>query len=280
MLTAPKFDPASLLAPFDCSIPTTLRIFGERTLLEHHSLTRDNYSTKSLLSGDISKPGMVLKTIPGGPKLLLHFETQSSELTRYCAQHALSLASDADTALVIDVVEAALSEVIRAHPFLWVAVSELVWRCHIVRAQDQDYDVSFSDPNIPFSVFISSPIRSDRRSILRVAESLIHETMHLQLTLFETCCPLIDTTSSWTMYSPWKQQDRPAQGILHGLYVFHVLRWMWQHVSLTTQNEIDREFARRRIVEINAEIASVRALEKSPALTKSGDLFLRKLFTV
>ena len=163
-------------------------------------------------------------------------------------------------------------------PFLWSSVSELAWRCHIVLPLNDDYDVSFSDPAIPFSIFVSAPARNDRSSILRVAESLIHETMHLQLTLFEGLCPLVDTASTWSMYSPWKQQKRSAQGVLHGLYVFCVLRWMWRQISQTTRDRTDREFALRRISEIDEEVSAVRALEESPALTEEGRHFLHQLF--
>jgi HEXXH motif-containing protein len=260
-------------------LPAALRVSGERVLLEFHSLHRNTYSTERFLSGTPSKPDTVLRTIPVRNGSPLHLEANSGELARYCAKHALKLASDATTAIAVDIVQSALSEVIQPHPFLWSAVSELVWRCHVVCAQDDDYDVSFSDPTVPFSVFISVPTRDDRRSILRVAESLVHETMHLLLTHFELCCPLIDTTSSWSMYSPWKREERPAQGILHAVYVFYVIRWMWQQVALATRSEFDRNFAVRRIVDINEEILSVHAFEGSPALTESGSLFLRRAFT-
>jgi HEXXH motif-containing protein len=164
------------------------------------------------------------------------------------------------------------------HPFLWPAVSELVWRCHIVLALDDDYDVSFSDPAIPFSVFVSAPVRNDQSSLLRVAENLIHEAMHLQLTLFEALSPLVDTTSTWSMHSPWRRQKRPAQGVLHALYVFCVLRCMWRQISQTTRNRTDRDFALRRILEIDEEVSAVRALEESPALTEEGRHFLHQLF--
>jgi len=45
-----------------------------------------------------------------------------------------------------------------------------------------------------------------------------------------------------------------------------------------TRLEMDHAFATRRIDKINDEISSVRAFEKSPALTKEGNLFLEKLF--
>jgi HEXXH motif-containing protein len=205
-------------------------------------------------------------------------ETPSPDLLCYGAERGLSLATDAEADRATDLIEAALLKVVKPFPFLWSAVSELAWRCHPLLASDEDYDVSFSDPAIPFSVFVSAPVRGDRRSLLRVAESLIHETMHLQLTLFEALSPLVDKTSDWLMYSPWKRQERPAQGILHGAYVFYVLRWMWRRVADTSPDSIDQNFALRRISEIDEEISAVPSLEGSPALTEKGKRFLRHLF--
>jgi HEXXH motif-containing protein len=141
-----------------------------------------------------------------------------------------------------------------------------------------DYDTSFSDPSIPFSIFLSVPAQGVRRSLLRVAESLIHETMHLQLTLFETHFPLVDTASTWSIYSPWKKQQRRTQGVLHGLYVFSVLRWIWREVSRTSENATDRQFALLRVSEIDEEVDSARAIEGSPALTNYGKHLLQQLF--
>lgn len=114
-------------------------------------------------------------------------------------------------------------------------------------------------------------------SVLRVAENLIHETMHLQLTLFESLCPLVDTESAWSVYSPWKHQERPAQGVLHGLYVFCVLRWIWQRVSQENGDMTAREFALRRVAETEEEIFAAGALEESAALTAAGRHLVRKL---
>ncbi|HEY7403582.1 MAG TPA: HEXXH motif-containing putative peptide modification protein [Candidatus Angelobacter sp.] len=259
-------------------MPANLRAAGEHALRQSHSLTRHNYSTERFLTGIASESNVLLKALRLGDTSLLQFEASSSEVERYCAQHNLHLKKAADSIVGIDSIQVALSEIIQPCTSLFAAVAELVWRCHILDAECEDYDVSFSDPAIPFSIFVSVPARVDRRSALRVAESLVHETMHLQLTLFEVCCPLVDQLSNWSMYSPWKQQPRPAQGILHGLYVFHVLRWMWQQIVQRTRIEIDHAFAMRRIAEIDDEISSVRAFEKSPALTKEGNLFLEKLF--
>lgn len=280
MQSIPKLDPASLLPPFEGSLPATLRSSGERSLLRHRALTRDIYSTQRFLSDSPNSSTRVLRTIPVARGDLFLCEACSTELVGYAEKHGLRLASAVDADRAIDVIEAALLTVIEPYPFLWLAVSELAWRCHIVLAPDDDYDVSFSDPAIPFSIFISAPARNDRCSILRAAESLIHETMHLQLSLFENLSPLVDTASTWSAYSPWKQRERPVQGVLHGLYVFCVLRWMWRQVSKTTQNRIDQDFALRRISEINTEVSVVSAMEESPALTAEGRDFIHHLFTM
>lgn len=277
MPTAPKIDPASLVPPFESSLPTALRVSGERELLRVHALTRATYSTQRFLSGSPGNNAAAVNTIQVASGNQLACEANSPELVRYSAEHGLELASDADTNRARNLIEAALWDVIEPYPFLGSAVSELAWRCHIVLAQSDDYDVSFSDPAIPFSIFVSAPARNDRNSILRIAENLIHETMHLQLTLFEGLYPLADTASTWSMYSPWKRQKRPAHGLLHGLYVFCVLRWMWRQISRTTQNRIDRDFALRRISEIDEEVSAVRGLEESPALTEEGKQLLHQL---
>jgi HEXXH motif-containing protein len=277
MRAAPDIDPGSLLPPFDLSLPVTLRLAGESGLFRSHSLTRENYSTQGFLFDSMDNPA-ILRAVPMSSGNVLVCEAPSPGLLRYCAERGLSLATHADADRATDLIEAALVTVVKPFPFLWSAISELAWRCHPLLASDEDYDVSFSDPAIPFSVFVSAPIRGDRSSLLRVAESLVHETMHLQLTLFETLSPLIDKTCDGFMYSPWKRQERPLHGILDGAYVFFVLRWMWRQVADTSEDSIDRNFALRRITEIDDEISTVPSLESSPALTEKGRHFLHQLF--
>jgi len=269
----------ALLPPFAGSLATALRVIGERALLRSRSLTRYTYSTERLLSGKAERSSPALKSIRARNGLVLELEAVSDAVACYSKQHELTLASNIDACAVSAIVQAAINEVLQPYYCLCLAVSELAWRCHVIIAKEADYDVSFSDPEIPFSIFISVPMQNDRSSLLRVAENIVHETMHLQLSLFEGCCSLVDTASTWALHSPWKHQQRPAQGILHGLYVFHVLRWMWQQIAQSTQTASDRTFALHRICDIEREINAVRApLENSPALTPAGNVFLRRLF--
>lgn len=277
MPTALKFDAVSLLPPFESALPTVLRSFGEIALHRLRGLNRETYSTERFLFDSPDNPVGILKGIRVNEGRELLCEAPSPKLIDYCARHNLELAGNSITGRAMDLIEAAMLQVISPFPFLLSAISELAWRCHILRAPDDDYDVSFSDPDIPFSIFVSVPGRNDRRSVLRVAENLVHETMHLQLTLLEKVVPLVDLTCGWSIYSPWKKQERPAQGVVHGLYVFCVLRWMWRNISQTSRNRIDRDFALCRVSEIDEEISAVHALEKSPALTKAGKHFLDRL---
>ena len=278
MPTAPDLDPTSLLPPFEPSISAALRFAGERSLSDLHGLTRATYSTQRFLFSAQARDEAAVSAIPVGGGNLLVCESPSAELAHYCEDRGLTLAGSADAARAIELVEGALSRVIETFPCLRSAVSELAWRCHIVIAPNDDYDVSFSDPAIPFSVFVSAPNRNKPSSILRVAESLVHETMHLQLSFFESLCPLTNADATWSSYSPWKQERRPAQGVLHGLYVFSVLRWVWLRVSQDASCRNEHEFARRRVSQIDEELFEARAIKESPALTEAGRHFVRNLY--
>lgn len=92
---------------------------------------------------------------------------------------------------------------------------------HLLVAE-RGHDISYSSPDIPFSIFVSVPQPDERDAVVRLAEALIHEAMHLQLTLIEAVVPLMSRNAA-TAYSPWKLEDRPIQGVLHGAYVFGVI---------------------------------------------------------
>ena len=73
--------------------------------------------------------------------------------------------------------------IIRRVPSLYRTVVHLVRSIHLIKPESDEYDVSFSEPHIPFSIFISVPQSNNPINALRVAEAIVHETMHLQLTL-------------------------------------------------------------------------------------------------
>lgn len=110
-----------------------------------------------------------------------------------------------------------------ADPTLAGTIGALLGVIHVVVAESPDYDVSYSDPKLPFSVFVGMHPQPGAHAALRLAEGLLHECMHLQLTLIEEVLPLVSGGEA-LHFSPWQMTMRPAQGVLHGTYVFSVIR--------------------------------------------------------
>lgn len=157
-------------------------------------------------------------------------------------------------------------------PSLYVTVLTLVRSIHILKAESDQHDVSFSDPAIPFSIFISIPSVHETNSSIRLAEAIIHEAMHLQLTLIESFCPLIleDNTK---LFSPWKNEDRRPSGVLHALYVFSVI-----YTSLPLLNVSDEQFVVRRGLEIQKQILEIDSFRLTEGFTQIGQTFKDNLF--
>lgn len=146
--------------------------------------------------------------------------------------------------------------VIRCVPSLYTTVSLYLRALHLLKAPTDDHDVSHSDPAVPFSIFVSVP-PPDPRGRLRLAESIVHESMHLQLSIVEKLVPLFDEPEAMH-FSPWQQTRRPISGLLHGLYVFSVIHhFLGMAVLSESLSNDERHFAILRRRSIRNELASV-----------------------
>lgn len=143
------------------------------------------------------------------------------------------------------------AELLNELPTLARSVSWLVRSIHVL-ASEPEYDVSHSDPDLPFSIFVSVPT-AEPFAKLRLLESIVHEAMHLQLTLMEQVIPM--TNGDFFAYSPWQNRPRPAQGLLHGLYVFTVIFQVMKYFS--TQCPTMSHAARKRLKSIHTEISAL-----------------------
>lgn len=168
-------------------------------------------------------------------------------------------------------------EIIRHVPSLFSTVRHLVKSIHLIKPEDNEYDVSFSEPHIPFSIFVSVPQKNNPINNLRVAEAIVHEAMHLQLTLIEDIIQLI-INSNLKFYSPWKSEYRTAGGVLHALYVFRVLYSFWDEVIkhdfliLLENNYLNNR--RNLIIE---QILEIEHFSESKVLTHLGEDFVAKM---
>ena len=161
-------------------------------------------------------------------------------------------------------------------PTLQTTIAALVRVCHVLKADD-DYDVSHSDPQVPFSIFISVPRRRRPNDALRVIESIVHEAMHLQLTLIESELPLVDRSVA-THFSPWKGTCRSPQGVLHALYVFRVIDKYFERLQTHSMLSVaDVSYITGRREEISQQIDEIRTFGGSPDLTSRGSDVVRRL---
>jgi hypothetical protein len=272
--------PSSLLPPWDMRVPKGLGELGARTVLSPLGLSRDNYSTGRLLAKSLSPERNIIGTIHIGEGNLMTCEGFDIRTSDYARSRGLMATDPAEVPHRLEQVQNAVADVLSLVPSVLQPVSQLAWNFHLINAEGDDYDASYSDPAVPFSMFFSASPHKERRTLMRIAENIVHETMHLQLSLFEAMCPLVDPNVQWTLFSPWKQSQRQTQGIVHGLYVFKVLKWMWEQIVLSSTLLEDRSFATARIKSIDEELASVRGIELSPALTVSGKILVDAIFSM
>ena len=149
------------------------------------------------------------------------------------------------------------------------SVAGLCRSVHVLLASGRDFDVSYSDPSLPFSVFVSCPPATERNRVERLAENLVHEALHLQLTLVERIESLvIDVPRESLVFSPWKNELRNVRGLLHAVYVFGNLRCFWKRVATNVPES--SSFARKRIETIDGEMDDAKQLVTNGSLTAMG----------
>ena len=169
---------------------------------------------------------------------------------------------------VVELLASSLN-LVRKTPPLYGTVAAMCRSLHVLVASGRGFDVSYSDPAVPFSVFVSFPNPTERNRVERLAESIVHEALHLQLTLVEGVEPLVaESPNSSILFSPWKNEFRSVSGLVHGVYVFANLRCFWKQVAADSPEALP--FALARIGMIDEELKAARQLAHSPMLTTMG----------
>ena len=159
-------------------------------------------------------------------------------------------------------------------PSLSAICSQVVENLHLIRAEAR-FDISHSEPRWRRKIFVSVPERDDAVGAVRLAESIIHEAMHLHLTDYEEVKPLVSEFAG-KMRSPWKTEHRPYQGVMHGLFVFACLSQYFRNMlRVFEQDEAARNHCVRRVADIAAEIRSINIDELSIGLTGAGALLAK-----
>lgn len=160
-------------------------------------------------------------------------------------------------------------------PTLWPTVCQLVRALHLIDPSDNDTDVSFSDPSVPFSVFVSVPPTQSEIVTLRIAEAILHESMHLHLTLLANVVPLV-VPQRRVYYSPWRDEERDSEGILQALYVFGVIRSFFDLAPRWESAKVSRYVTDRK-AQIDLQIEQASLFRQCDELTSDGAALVARL---
>lgn len=252
------------------------------TLAIDRSINPDNYSTAfSLHRGNSPIAAVPTRVILSTDESngTVYLESPSFELLQtFYEEHGLVPSSDLEinansawtkvkTALNL------LDQVSLAND----CVKKLVRSIQVLNQEDPEIDVSYSHPDIPFSIFVSVCPDNSMLSTFRVAESILHEAMHLKLTLIEGVTPMIIPAAKGLYFSPWRDELRPAQGVLHGLFVFRAI--LDFYTALVPRVTAAREivYLQDRITQITEELNSLRSFPDCKDLTKDAAILTKNL---
>jgi HEXXH motif-containing protein len=149
-------------------------------------------------------------------------------------------------------------------------VTMLVKAIQVLKQPAPEFDVSYSHPDIPFTIFVSVDVEDTAVATLRLAESILHEAMHLKLTLIEQICPLIQPGTNAKFFSPWRNEKRPVNGVLHGLFVFKAINDFYKMVLQLISSFEEQDFCTWRMEEIEKEFSLIKSLPANLGLTPAG----------
>ena len=245
-------------------------------------LSPESYCTARLLRGDPNAQSDVIASCRprAAPQAIAHLraipiEMLSADVASFPYQPGGRFL---DSNSVANIAAPALNEalsVLALVPSLWFTVSTLVRAIHVIDPGEDDTDVSFSDPSIPFSIFVSVPRQASPLTPLRVAEAVLHESMHLHLTLMHDVVPFLQSREK-LYYSPWRHEQREAEGILHSLYVFGVI-YSFLGLAPKCQGAEVMAYVEGRRKQIQSQLRQTQRFAMSDELTVEGTTLVDRL---
>lgn len=233
-----------------------------------HKFEVTTYGTHRWLNNDPAIERSIWATFDLDGSQQCHIESlpsSSRSRYKYCR---LEFFRKSPTIAQIDTIQSAIHS-IASIPTLYSTISSYLRIIHLLQAPESNIDVSHSDPDVPFSIFVSVP-NCGQESQLRLAESIVHECMHLQLTLIDSTFPLVKDHAI-SVFSPWQQTLRPLYGVIHGLYVFTVIcQWVNALIDAESLGSCEKLYLRKRQTQIIHEIEQVDNLSSVEGLTEFG----------
>ena len=117
-----------------------------------------------------------------------------------------------------------------------------------------------------------------------MAEMLVHEISHSHLFLLQNQDPLLDPAvhgDGWgkpLVYSPWRDDARPINGLLHACFVFGRVARFWEAIVHFNSDSTLVDFAQRRLSTLAVQLRwGLDMLQKSAKWTNEGERFIDAL---
>ncbi len=260
----------------DAEVISSIAAWSENKLKTQLGVSLDEYSTARMLSSDQGDTVTFTSVIGGGVKFGIEFLPESlhylaeSQGTVFCDK------ADCDLSHLCRIISKSLTVIHEAAPAVFESVRRLLRVVHLLFLEDDDYDVSFTLPELPHSIFISVPQQMSSVNILRLAEAIVHEVMHLQLSIVETRASLVRKGAPVEMtFAPWRGEQRPISGVIHGLFVFRTIENLYlNYLKISDKNELS--YLEDRLNEIAKQRLSIDN-RKYNSLTEYGNFLLASI---
>jgi HEXXH motif-containing protein len=112
--------------------------------------------------------------------------------------------------------------------------------------------LSYSLSNFPGAIFVGAA-----RSLWPVAEALVHEAAHVRLNHAAEASPLTLGGRDTVCYSPWRDDPRPVEGVVHGVYAFSLVLGFWLESLESGAERLDdsgRAYAAARCAALDVQL--------------------------
>ena len=255
-----------------------LAVRAESELLAPIGLTFESYGTVRMIlkSQDAQRKWAWSRSIVPGTEFGV--ELLPDSLACLASDNGVSLAKECglDEDHACAALRSSCDLISNLAPELYASVRSLLRSLHVLECSEPGFDQSFSLPDLPFSVFLSIPGPSENDALPRLAESIVHEVLHLQLSLVERISPIVRSAAEPDFaYAPWRDECRPIGGVIHGLFVFRGVEFLWRRAAKDEPKGM-LEFAEGRIEEIRRQRRLVEA-KYYASLTRFGNSVLFRL---
>lgn len=260
----------------DVEVISSIVAWSENKLKTQLGVSLDEYSTARMLSSDQGETVTFTSVIGGGIKFEIEFLPES---LRYLAESQGTVfadQADCDLSHLCSIISKSLAIIHDAAPAVFESVRGLLRVVHLLHLEDDNYDVSFTLPELPHSIFISIPQQISSVNVLRLAEAIVHEVMHLQLSILETRAPLVRQDVPVEMaFAPWRGEERPISGVIHGLFVFRTIENLYlNYLKISDKSELP--YLEDRLNEITRQRLCIDN-RKYISLTEYGDFLLTSI---